>query len=71
MYVVRRECFPLTKKVDKENIYMRNSSTSKVLSVGHVILKMIFGKLLTLNNLLHIAGIRKINFNAWLIVMQK
>jgi hypothetical protein len=38
---------------------MENSSTSKALGVGNVILKMIFGKLLTFNNVLHTADIRK------------
>jgi hypothetical protein len=38
---------------------MRNSSTFKVLGVGKVTLKMIFGKLLTLNNVLHVVDNRK------------
>jgi hypothetical protein len=38
---------------------MRNSSTSKVLDVGNVILKMTSKKLLTFNNILHVADIRK------------
>jgi hypothetical protein len=43
------------KKVDDEHLYMRNSSTSNILSVGKVILKMISRKLLGLNNVLHVA----------------
>jgi len=38
---------------------MENSSTSKVLDVGRVILKMTFGKLLTLNKVLDVANITK------------
>jgi hypothetical protein len=38
---------------------MRNSSTSKLLEVGNVILKITFGKLLTLKNALHVADIIK------------
>ena len=58
MYVLRRGCFPL-KKMDGENLYMKNLSTFKVLNVRKVILKMISGKLVTLNNVLHAADIRK------------
>jgi hypothetical protein len=52
--------FSIYKKVDRENTYMRNSLTSKVLSVGQVIPKMISEKFLTFNNVLHVTGIRKI-----------
>jgi hypothetical protein len=45
--------------VDGENLYMKNSSTSKVLDVGNVILKITFEKLFTLNNVLHVNDIRK------------
>jgi hypothetical protein len=45
--------------MDEENLYLGNSSTFKVLGVGNVILKMIFGKLFTLNNVLQVADIRK------------
>jgi hypothetical protein len=38
---------------------MKNLSTFKVLNVRKVILKMISGKLVTLNNVLHAADIRK------------
>jgi len=58
MYVLRRGCFPL-KKMDGKNLYMKNLSTFKVLNVRKVILKMISGKLVTLNNVLHAADIRK------------
>jgi hypothetical protein len=47
------------KEVDGENLYMKNSSTSKVLDVGNVILKITFEKLFTLNNVLHVNDIRK------------
>jgi hypothetical protein len=58
IYALRRTCFPL-KKMDEENLYLGNSSTFKVLGVGNAILKMIFGKLFTLNNVLQVANIRK------------
>jgi hypothetical protein len=45
--------------MDGENLYMKNSLTTKVLSVGKVILKMISEKLLTLNDILHVADIKK------------
>jgi hypothetical protein len=45
--------------MDEENLYMKNLSTFKVLSVRKVILKMTSGKLVTLNNVLHITDIRK------------
>jgi len=47
------------KRLNGENLYMENSSTSKVLDVGRVILKMTFGKLLTLNKVSHVANIIK------------
>jgi hypothetical protein len=53
------DVFHLQKKMDGENLYMRNSLTSKVLEVGKVILKMTSKKLLTFNNILHVADIRK------------
>ena len=46
--------FSTYKKVDKENLYIENSSTSKVLDIGKVILKMTFKKLLILINVLHV-----------------
>ena len=42
-----------------EEIFMGNSSTSKVLGKGKVILKMTSGKKLTLNDVLHVPDIRK------------
>jgi hypothetical protein len=59
LYIPTRGYFSLTKKIDGENLYMRNSSTSKVLDVGKVILKMTSKKLLTFNNILHVSNIRK------------
>jgi hypothetical protein len=50
-----QEDIHVLRKRDKENIYMRNSLTSKALSVGKVILKMTSRKLLGLNNVLHVA----------------
>jgi hypothetical protein len=47
------------KEVDGENLYLRNSSTSKVLGVRKIILKMNSGNLSTLNNILHVTYIRK------------
>ena len=42
-----------------EQLYMGNSSTSKVEGQGKVVLKMTSGKELTLNNVLHVPDIRK------------
>ena len=42
-----------------EEIFMGNSSISKVVGKGKVILKMTSGKKLTLNDLLHVPDIRK------------
>ena len=44
---------------DGEHLYMGNSSTSKVVGQGKVILKMTSGKELTLNNVMHVPDIRK------------
>ena len=44
---------------DGEQLFMRNSSTSKVEGKGNVILKMTSGKELTLNDVLHVLEIRK------------
>jgi hypothetical protein len=59
MYVLRKKDVPLTKKIDKENLFVRDLSTSKVLSVENIILNMTSKELLTLNSILHIANIRK------------
>ena len=45
--------------MDGENLYMENSSTSKVLGVKKIKLNMTFEKFLTLNNIQHVANIRK------------
>ena len=42
-----------------EQLFMGNSSTSKVKGQGKIILKMTSGKELTLNNVLHVSYIRK------------
>jgi hypothetical protein len=51
--------FTSYKEVDGENLYMKNSSTSNVLGIGKVILKITFNTLLNSNNVLHVADIRK------------
>jgi hypothetical protein len=51
--------FTTYKEVDGENLYMENSSTSKVLGVWKVILKITSKTLLNSNNVLHVADIRK------------
>jgi hypothetical protein len=56
---VEKMMFSSYKEMDEENLYMRNSSTSKVLVVGKVILKMTFEKLFTLSNANYIVDIRK------------
>jgi hypothetical protein len=54
--VATKKIFFIYLEVDDE--HMKNLSTSKVLSIGNVILNITFGKLLNLNNMLHIANIR-------------
>lgn len=54
-----KRMFSAYKEVDGEQLYMGNASSSKVLGIGKVVLKMTSGKLLTLNNVLHVADIRK------------
>ena len=44
---------------DEEQLYIGNSSTSKVIGQGKVILNMTFGKELTLINVMHVSGIQK------------
>jgi len=51
--------FSSYKEMDGENLFMKNSSTFKVLSVKKIKLNMTFGKLITLNNVQHVANIRK------------
>jgi hypothetical protein len=45
--------------MDGKHLYMKKSSTSKALGLGKFILKMTFKKLLTLNNIFQIDGIKK------------
>ena len=52
MYMLRRGFF-IYKEVDGKNLYMENSLTSNILAFKKFILNIIFGKLLTLNNVLH------------------
>ena len=42
---------------NEENLFMGNSSTSKVVGQGKIALKMTSGKELTLNNVLHVPDI--------------
>lgn len=56
---VEKRIFFTYKEMDGKGLYMENSSTSKVLGVGKIILKMTSGKLLTFNNILHVVNIRK------------
>jgi hypothetical protein len=51
--------FSTYKEVDGENLYLRNSSTSKVLGVRKIILKMNSENLSTLNKILYVTYIRK------------
>ena len=44
---------------DGEQLFMGNSSTSKIEGKGKVILKMTYGKELTLNDVLHVPEIQK------------
>jgi len=50
--------FSTYKEVDGEHLYIRNSSTSKVLGVGKFILKMTSEKLMTFNNVLYVDDIK-------------
>jgi hypothetical protein len=47
------------KEVDDDHLYRGNLLTLKVLGIRNAILKMDSKKLITLNNMLHIANIRK------------
>jgi len=49
--------FSTLKEMDSEHLEMSNSSTSKVLGVGTFI-KVIFKKLLTFKNMLHVVDTR-------------
>ncbi|XP_060195475.1 uncharacterized protein LOC132624765 [Lycium barbarum] len=52
----------------KEDLYMGNTATAKVEGYGKILLKMTFGNVLTLNNVLHIPTIRKNLVSAGLLV---
>jgi hypothetical protein len=54
----KKRKFSTYKEMNGEYLYMENSSIFKVLGVGKVIIKMTFKKLITLNNVLHMANIR-------------
>ena len=56
--------FATYEEAKDENIFMGNSSSSKVHGVGKVILKMTSEKELTLNNVLHVPEIRR-NLVSW------
>jgi len=56
---VKKMTFSTYKEVNRENLYVENSSSSKILGFRKVILKITFGKLLILNNILHVIDIRK------------
>lgn len=47
------------KEVEGEHLYMTNLLAFKVLGFGKVIIMMTFKNLLILQNVLHVAGIRK------------
>lgn len=51
--------FTSYQPVDGKQLYMGNSTTSKVEGQGKIILKMTFGKELTLNDVFHVPNIRK------------
>ena len=42
-----------------EDLVMGNTATARIAETGKVMLKMTFGKVLTLNNVLHVPTIRK------------
>jgi cytidylate kinase len=52
--------FSTYKEADNKYLYIGNSSTFKVPGIGKVITKMAYEKLLTLNNVLHIANKNKV-----------
>ena len=56
---VDRKMFVTYQELDGEQLFMGNSSTSKVEGQGKVVLKITSGKELTLNNVLHVPDIRK------------
>jgi hypothetical protein len=50
---IKKKMFSTYTEQDCEPLYIRNSSTSKVIGVQKIILKMTSENLLTLNNVLH------------------
>ena len=58
-YACIKKMFSNYKEVDIENLYKVNLSTSKVLGIEKVILKINFEKFLTVNNVLYDADIKK------------
>ncbi|XP_060183339.1 uncharacterized protein LOC132613339, partial [Lycium barbarum] len=52
----------------EEELYMGNTATAKVEGYGKILLKMTSGKVLTLNNVLHVPTIRKNLVSAGLLV---
>ena len=54
-----KKMFSSYEAINDEQLFMGNSSTSKVEGKGKVILKMTSGKELTLNDVLHVPEIRK------------
>jgi hypothetical protein len=51
--------FSTYKEVDGKYLYLENSLTFNILGVGKDILKITFKKLITFNNVLHVANIGK------------
>jgi hypothetical protein len=51
--------FSTHKEMDDEHLYMDNTSTSKVLGIRKVMLKMYSGKLFTPINVLYVTKIRE------------
>ena len=54
-----KKMFTSYEIINGEQLFMGNSSTSKVEGQGKAVLKMTSGKELTLNNVLHVPDIRK------------
>ncbi|XP_060198475.1 uncharacterized protein LOC132627247 [Lycium barbarum] len=55
----------------EEELFMRNTATAKVEGYGKILLKMTSGKVLTLNNVLHVPTIRKNLVSAGLLVKKR
>ena len=54
-----KEMFCIYHALNREQLFMGNSATSKVEGQGQVVLKMTSRKKLTLNNVLHVPDIRR------------